>query len=515
MATESDDRSGFMWASRPDNPLSMVRNLNNTERMFVILNRDMYGQNCPSIGASISVQNTANPSGQSCSFDLAKLQKRAVDAFCQTRWRYPTIAARVSEDINAIYHVEEEDKVIQWAKRSVTMTVADGGWLAKREQVSRDLPIPSLDGDYTLVYLIVKPEESARRSIRYFDVLLHTHHAFTDGSGIRSILNEFLSRLANPLPSNETHWGQEIDKLLPPSNVLVKAEQSLPYATHVDARPKVFGNLFTLPDIGLPLYRPDIGPPASQYRGTRLVSHTFEPQLLRQLLTAGRKHGVKITAILHAALLQAVHETTDTVTGPEDFYKSRSAMDLRNGWMPPPFNEKRHYVNCAVVMHPIEVPCKLFSRRNSFWDAVTYTANLWEVAKKQKGMVATIEAEAGAFIESRSKHDPTASPGKPRTCPYFVSDPPGSHLLDSIFPVSEYENLQFVLESYQLATDQSQAIVSARSHSFHDKLTLCLVFNAARNPKEKMQEFLETWMRVLERVSQDKIGLACFAALRH
>lgn len=61
-----------------------------------------------------------------------------------------------------------------------------------------------------------------------------------------------------------------------------------------------------------------------------------------------------------------------------------------------------------------------------------------------------------------------------------------------------------VLENYQLATDQSQAVVSARSHSWNDKLTLCLVFNAIRNPKDKMQEFLDRWVDVVEGICEER-----------
>lgn len=182
--------------------------------------------------------------------------------------------------------------------------------------------------------------------------------------------------------------------------------------------------------------------------------------------------------MLHAALLQAVFKTTDTVPGPNDIFGSRSAIDLRNGWMPPPYNEKRQYVNSAIVIQPIEVPCLLFAQENGYWEAAKYIAKLWEVARERKGMVAAIESEAAAFLEAKKQqrhvpicnshshirrvdfqHSSAPPPTKPRTCPYFVSDPPGSHLLDSIHPVSGYENLQLILESYQLATDQSQAIV--------------------------------------------------------
>jgi hypothetical protein len=61
-----------------------------------------------------------------------------------------------------------------------------------------------------------------------------------------------------------------------------------------------------------------------------------------------------------------------------------------------------------------------------------------------------------------------------------------------------------VLESYQLATDQSQAVVAARSHSWNDKLTLCLVFNAIRNPKDKMQVFLDRWVGVVEGICEGR-----------
>lgn len=51
------------------------------------------------------------------------------------------------------------------------------------------------------------------------------------------------------------------------------------------------------------------------------------------------------------------------------------------------------------------------------------------------------------------------APSKPRTCPYFVSDPPGSQILSSTFPVSGFPGLLLALESYQLATDQTQAVM--------------------------------------------------------
>ncbi|PVH72222.1 hypothetical protein DL98DRAFT_611570 [Cadophora sp. DSE1049] len=404
MATQNDALSDFIWKPQLDDPSSITRDLTNTERMFVVLNRDLYGQNCPFIGASISIQNTSQ-SEQTPTFNSAELRKRAVEAFCQTRWRYPTVAARVSEHSKAVYSIDGENDVKTWAERSVTAVVTDGGWLALREQLSRDVSMPSSNGDYCVVYLIVKPEDGADGNLTNFDILMHMHHVFTDGSGIRSILNEFISRLANPLPSDEIHWGEEVSRLLPPSTLLVNPEQMILDTTSKDAGSDASTDFFLKPqaDIGLPLYKPEIGSPGPSNKGTKLVSHTFEPEFLPALLAIGRTHGVKLAAMLHAALLQAVYKITDTIPGPDDIFGSRSAIDLRNGWMPLPYGEKRQYVNSAIVIQPIEVPCHLFSQRNGFWEAAEFIAKLWNGARKRKGMVATIELEAAAFLEAKKK----------------------------------------------------------------------------------------------------------------
>lgn len=124
-----------------------------------------------------------------------------------------------------------------------------------------------------------------------------------------------------------------------------------------------------------------------------------------------------------------------------------------------------------------------------------------------------------------------AGPSYPKTCPYFVSDPPGSQILNKTFEISDSENLQLVLESYQMATDQIQSFwyvpcfsrtlkpskpptllilmskfSSGRAHSWDGKLTLCLVFNAVRNPKEKIQAVLDKWANVLETVCEEYEG---------
>jgi hypothetical protein len=140
-------------ANPPSSGATFSRQLTNLERMFVIFNRDLYGQNCHFFGATISVQARESPL-ESPSFDLSQLQQRAIDAFCQTRWKYPTVAARVDGD-RAVYNVETETEVKSWARRTVSTISLAGGWLALRERVSRDSPIPTINGDYCTMYIVV------------------------------------------------------------------------------------------------------------------------------------------------------------------------------------------------------------------------------------------------------------------------------------------------------------------------------------------------------------------------
>lgn len=112
---------------------------------------------------------------------------------------------------------------------------------------------------------------------------------------------------------------------------------------------------------------------------------------------------MKLTAVLHAALLKAVYDSVDITPSFEDVFKSGSALDLRNGYMISPYDERKRYVNSAVAIQPIEVPCNLFQTEDEldgFWKAATFIGNQWEVIKKKKNMAKTVEGDAKAFIDS-------------------------------------------------------------------------------------------------------------------
>lgn len=163
--------------------------------------------------------------------------------------------------------------------------------------------------------------------------------------------------------------------------------------------------LFSIqPDIGLPVYCPDLGLPKPELRGTQLASHTFEDStLLRQPLNASRRHGVKLVAVLHAALPKAIYDTAEVKPSVEDLYTSGSALNLRNGYMLPEYSEKHKYINNAIAIHPIEVPCNLFKTDGTnvdFWRAASFIGDEWEVINNKKNMGQGVESDAKAFLDS-------------------------------------------------------------------------------------------------------------------
>ena len=389
---KNEEETKYLWTTSEDGS-STSRALTYFERMFVIFNRDLYGQNCPFIGASLALQNAASSTS---AFSSAELEKRATDAFIQTRWTYPSVAARVVDDEKAVYSIEDEAGAQEWAKRTVKVVKAEGGWYSLREKLSKETAIPSVDGDYCLFYIILKPDEAEKGEISTFDVLMHTHHVFTDGAGIRSILNEFLERLSVPLTEKTVVWGKETHRLLPPSLLLeIENEPELPVGETQKVRLKGFAK----PDIGLPVYRPDIHAPTPELRGTQLVAHTFPSTFLPALLNVGRKHGVKLTSVLHASLLKAIYDSSDSKPADDDLYKSGSAMDLRNGYMYPEYCEKKKYVNSAVAIQPMDVPCSLFmDEKSEFWKAAEYIRDEWAGIQKKRGIAKATERDAKGFI---------------------------------------------------------------------------------------------------------------------
>ncbi|KAJ5743528.1 hypothetical protein N7533_010630 [Penicillium manginii] len=374
-----------------DGGLTYNRPLTNLERMFVILNNLFYGQNCPYIGAQVSIQGLLDTS-RLCLSDI-DLEERAKLAFQGTRWTYPTVACRIIDDNQMTYSCGSADDVEAWAERTVHLVKDHDNWVSLREKLTQEASLPSEDGDCCFVY-IVPTRKGASQNVVAFDVLIHIHHALVDGSGLRSILDSFLALMAGGSTIESIYWGQENDRLLP---------AAIDISTEVE-----MVSLKSRPDIGLPLYRPDILTAMKENQGSSFLTHTFDSDsFLPDLLDRCRKHYVKLTALLQAALFKAVYDFAESPPTYTEKYTSLAAIDLRNnGRMKQPFGDRNRYPFNAIVSEVIDIPCRLFSSNmdtSQFWKVAAHINTQYTAVSKSKGLALISDEIIGRVLEEIGK----------------------------------------------------------------------------------------------------------------
>jgi 15-O-acetyltransferase Tri3 len=198
--TKSNAPSGVDVVSRP---------LATGEFVLAMLNEHAQGQNCPYLGAKISIEHkddartTAN-----------ELVSNLRHAFALTRWSHPTVAAQVRNSKELVYPVENAQQVSTWLERTVQVVKSPMGWMAQHEQLSRGAVLPTHAGDCALLYLIIHPDQVASGNIVHFELLLHVHHALVDGAGLRTLLDSILHNLVAP-STGTLNWGEETQRLAP------------------------------------------------------------------------------------------------------------------------------------------------------------------------------------------------------------------------------------------------------------------------------------------------------------
>lgn len=224
------------------------RPLTGMERMYALIERSMPGHNQPFLGAHISISPsypssldfvpTENlPPESSPGITLSTLQTLARNSWIRTRYKYPMVACQLQLEDNGpgtqtmFYKVEDDESVRQWADRTFKIVVAEGGWTALREELSVEFDLPS-DGDCCFFYIIVDPAQlvSGTGLVHSFDILLHIHHALTDGAGLKTILHSILSSLSSSASSgahNELMWGEEAKRGLMPAQVDIATDDEL------------------------------------------------------------------------------------------------------------------------------------------------------------------------------------------------------------------------------------------------------------------------------------------------
>lgn len=471
---DSTDTCGAVVYSRP---------LTGMERMYALIERSMPGHNQPFLGAHISVSPStqsssesvyteSTPSGSAPGITLSMLRALARNSWMRTRYQYPMVACQLQlEDRGPgtqtmSYKVENDESVRRWVDRTFMVVVAEGGWTALREKLSVEFDLPSdRDGDCCFFYIVVNPAQLASDldSVHSFDILLHIHHALTDGPGLKTVLHSILSSFSASF-SSEAHkellWGEEAKRGLMPAQVDIATDDELA-GVQKDVDEKAVMNMMAglvfvssailplnircsssssqrtdyklktslQPDIGLPLYRPSILNASRSTRGSAVISHTFtSPSFLPSLLSLSRSHGMTITHLIAAALAVVVHSinvaasASEVIQGlrpsPTEKYVYAPAVDPRNGRIRAPYCDPNVYVFNTTGVHIFDIPVSLFDEGQDqygcvyenerdenvvFWRVARRVKESYDDLKTKKGLIGNGHLWLSKFVEMAKK----------------------------------------------------------------------------------------------------------------
>lgn len=103
-------------------------------------------------------------------------------------------------------------------------------------------------------------------------------------------------------------------------------------------------------------------------------------------------------------MLKAVYDISDVKPISQDIYYSGSPMSLRNGHLLPEYCNSYKYVNLAVAIQSIGVPCKFFgvneSGQDRIWEAALCIQQQWEDIKLRKDLAMKGDSDAKRLVES-------------------------------------------------------------------------------------------------------------------
>lgn len=108
--------------------------------------------------------------------------------------------------------------------------------------------------------------------------------------------------------------------------------------------------------------------------------------------------------MLHATMLKTIYDLAEVKPGAEDVYQSGAPMDLRNGYLLPEYSVQGKFVNSAVAIQPINVPCSLYGEGDieGLWAAAKCVNDQWAAVRGVKGIGKKVEASTKGIISAFS-----------------------------------------------------------------------------------------------------------------
>ncbi|KAF8168639.1 hypothetical protein K438DRAFT_1774696 [Mycena galopus ATCC 62051] len=212
------DLGRFIWKSvaSPDGSQSFTRPLAGVEVVQELWNRFEKGNQTMFFAVYLDF---ARPQ-----FDSA-IVAAARAACISLRYHILIIVARIKVDQDDIamlkYHVPDANEIVEWENRTLLVhhrPALDLNTLREELGIQK---VPSPSGDQTWMHLVIGPSKTASNPVSGIGFIFHTHHAVTDGTGSKIIVNQYLADFAARLTGarnvaiSDLSWDSEVKNLTP------------------------------------------------------------------------------------------------------------------------------------------------------------------------------------------------------------------------------------------------------------------------------------------------------------
>ncbi|OJI83135.1 hypothetical protein ASPTUDRAFT_44470 [Aspergillus tubingensis CBS 134.48] len=372
--------------------------------------------------------------------------QHARSAWEQMRHIHPMIAAECDGQQYSYQSPVNRQEVEEWLNRSF---IVSPGHFHSPESVYNDYSKVPVSG---IPVLYCFREEHR--------LVLRCPHVYTDGRSTCFLLNEFLAELARISEGQEPprkSFGDEVRNL--PLGAVDAAKIQQPTATDVSHSPVHF--------TGQEMKMPTLGNPLTPKPGRVQVLQLSDCETT-QILHRGRETGLGLTALVHAALLQACKDMRECPS--QDIHTSVTGFNLRD--------------RCDPSL-PDSVGEEAFASRVSLWPYQVRVGDFWDTAAALKGEYRNLAQNKDRLItESISclnEFLPSLLQDEP---PFFAS------FIGDITPLWESSYGSLRVEEAWIALIPMTAMMYLVVQTFQGRLAVRLSYNEAYRSDKQVAEFL-------------------------
>ncbi|KAG2105863.1 uncharacterized protein F5147DRAFT_702252 [Suillus discolor] len=277
---------------------------------------------------------------------ITKLRSSAQECWCWFRSQIPTIASSILNESDhklptLIYTTASPQEISQWAQRTLIIHPPSHIDLAQLRVNEGQKKVPSSDGDYTRMHLV--PGEIVNGAVSKFGLLFHTHHSLFDGTGLKIVMNRYLTQLAKVLSdsysgSEFVEWGNEFKNLPPAVYNILNSKEALPIPPDSLEEPSFDHDYYKSLTAGVvsalgttkDTYGFSARPKDTEWPKTRRAEVSFTREESERILTASKISGFTITHLAHAALaMVAIADNPPNLASSSHYLNSPSLANFR------------------------------------------------------------------------------------------------------------------------------------------------------------------------------------------